>query len=203
VGPAMVRVAGLRHALVRVWGWRGVGAALVARGGEVPCAGSGGVVAHGRAWWRAAGRGVVARGVAGRRRGGVERGEGPSATAGSGGGEGVSESESEKEKRRVSGIRYVLSESEKEKIAGTRQRFFFNLKIVFVECPIVGTRQTSLCRVPADRHSAKYIFRIFAECSTLDTRQRRSLPSVNFRHSTKNISIFSLTKLFVVCSYTM
>jgi hypothetical protein len=95
VGPAMVRVAGLRHALVRVWGRRGVGAALVARSGEVPCAGSGGVVARG--------------------------GEGPSATAGSDSGEGVSESE--KEKRRVSGIRYVLSFAECH-IAGTRQRFF-------------------------------------------------------------------------------
>jgi hypothetical protein len=69
---------------------------------------------------------------------------------------------------------------------------FFNLKIVFAECRRSGTRQTCLCRMPTDRHSAKYVFRVSAECPTLDTRQ-----SIFFYF------FFSLTKLFVVCSYTM
>jgi hypothetical protein len=68
---------------------------------------------------------------------------------------------------------------------------FFECKIFFAECQIVGTRQIGLCRVPTDRHSAKYVFKIFAKYPTLDTQQRPSLPSVTFGHSAKHISIFS------------
>jgi hypothetical protein len=107
-------------------------------------------------------------------------------------------SEKEKEKEKGSRVRYVLVLC-RVPDRGHSAKAFFNLKIVFVECQIAGTRQTGLCRVPTDRHSAKYVFRIFAECPTSDTWQIRSLPSVTFRHSAKHISIFSPTKLFVMC----
>jgi hypothetical protein len=55
--------------------------------------------------------------------------------------------------------------------------------------PKAGTRQSLL----------------FAECQISGTRQRESLPSVFCGHSAKHIFIFFIlvTKLFVVCSYTM
>jgi hypothetical protein len=46
---------------------------------------------------------------------------------------------------------------------------FFNLKIFFTECPVTGTRQRSLCRVPSNKHSTKVCFRVF----------ENSLPSVS------------------------
>jgi hypothetical protein len=66
--------------------------------------------------------------------------------------------------------------------------FFFNLKIYFVECPVPGTRQRRLCRVPTDKHTTKSVFRVFenplpsaprltlgkdyfTECHPLGTRQ--------------------------------
>jgi hypothetical protein len=65
---------------------------------------------------------------------------------------------------------------------------FFNLKIFFAECPVPGTRQRRLCRVPTDKHSANVCFRVFenslssvsrltlgkayfAECHPMGTRQ--------------------------------
>jgi hypothetical protein len=62
---------------------------------------------------------------------------------------------------------------------------FFNLKIYFAECPVFGTRQRHLCRVPTDRYSAKNGFRVFAECPTADTRQRSlcRVPSLDTRQS--------------------
>jgi hypothetical protein len=64
---------------------------------------------------------------------------------------------------------------------------FFNSKIFFAECPVPGTRQRCLCRVPTNKHSAKVCFRVFeknllsvsrltlgkayfAECHPLGTR---------------------------------
>jgi hypothetical protein len=57
--------------------------------------------------------------------------------------------------------------------SGTRQRFFLNFKICFAECQITGTRRRRLCRVSADRYSAKICSRFFAECQGDVTRQRR------------------------------
>jgi hypothetical protein len=57
-------------------------------------------------------------------------------------------------------------------------KVFFNFKIFFAECQIAGTWQRLLCRVSTDIHSAKMCSRFFAECQPVDTRQRKSLPSV-------------------------
>jgi hypothetical protein len=54
--------------------------------------------------------------------------------------------------------------------SGTRQRFFKNFKIFFVECQIADTRQRSLCRVPTGRHSANILLQFFAECQPAATR---------------------------------
>jgi hypothetical protein len=140
VGPAMVRVAGPGDG-----GARGGGA--------------------GAQWGLGARRGV---GTA--RSGGVDGGEwrrgAAASTVGSGDGDGVSEWEGEGE-----GLSGTLCLSP---LPSARSRVldkgFFNLKIVFAECQIAGTRQTGLCRVPTDRHSAKHVLRIFVECPTLDTR---------------------------------
>jgi hypothetical protein len=51
--------------------------------------------------------------------------------------------------------------------------YFKNIKAIFVECLLVDTRQSYLCRVPAIWHSAKYIFKFknFTECQIMGTRQ--------------------------------
>jgi hypothetical protein len=72
---------------------------------------------------------------------------------------------------------------------------FFNFKIFFAECPVPGTRQRGLCRVPPDKHSTKVCFRVFE--NTSPSVIRLTLSKVYFY-------FFILpTKLFVVCSYTM
>jgi hypothetical protein len=98
-------------------------------------------------------------------------------------------------------------------------RVLRSVKILFTECRALGTAKHSAKTVlPSVKHSANmalsngplaavYNWRpsIFAECQISGTRQRESLPSVLCRHSAKHIFIFFIlvTKLFVVCSYTM
>jgi hypothetical protein len=94
-----------------------------------------------------------------------------------------------------------------------------SVKSLFTECRTLGTAKHSAKTVlPSVKHStnmalgkgplaAVYSWRpsVFAECQISGTRQRESLPSVVCRHSAKHIFIFFIlvTKLFVVCSYTM
>jgi hypothetical protein len=121
------------------------------------------------------GRGRRARA---RRAGGHDRGEGrprragrqarPRRGAGEVSGGGVTESErlerkKEKASRFISLICRVPAIWHSVKI-------FFNFKIFFVECQIVGTRQRPLCRVSTDRYSAKICSRFFAECQGDGTR---------------------------------
>jgi hypothetical protein len=92
--------------------------------------------------------------------------------------------------------------------SGNRQRYFFNLKIHFVEYPGSDTRQRLLCRVPTDKHSTKNKFRVFkiyfVECPMSDTWHNMlcRMPFLDTRQSIFLFFIF-LTKLFVVCCYTM
>jgi hypothetical protein len=63
------------------------------------------------------------------------------------------------------------------------------INIYFVECLSSGTRQTTLCRVPAIWHSAKTIFKlkkIFAECPRSGTRQ-------SLKHNVYRALLFSFS----------
>jgi hypothetical protein len=87
---------------------------------------------------------------------------------------------------------------------------------LFTEYRTLSTaKHSAKTALPRVKHSAKmalgkgplaavYSWRpsVFAECQISGTRQREYLPSVFCRHSAKHIFIL-VTKLFVVCSYTM
>jgi hypothetical protein len=72
-------------------------------------------------------------------------------------------------------------------------KLFFNLKIHFVECPRSDTQESSLCRVPSNRHSTKIVlifFKILCHVSHGRHSAKNVSPSVLFWHSATYIFIF-------------